>query len=550
MPKRKNLKKRVEIVCLDAAGIDTLSDLLTQTLEQLGTERREAVRMRLAAEDVLALWMAHGKENTACTFRCGSRLGRSYIEFSYPGERIDPAELGDEESGGLLYSNLLAQTGLTPVYAYQDGINRLSLSIQPALKIQPLFLCLIAVAVAAGIGMLCLAMPASVQTAAADVVDPLFDAMMGLMQTIAPMMIFLCICGGVISIGDIQSFGRIGRTVLGRFLLSVFVIVSITALLTVWLFHPQVSADAMQGGFIQQLYAVILRFLPADPITPFINCDGLQIIFMAVCVGLGILALGDKVEIVHRFVDQAALVVKLLMGVISRFIPLYVLMGLLSLFLSGSLESVVGVAKSAALGAVMCVLCPLAYALVASLRVKVPYSLLLRKILPLYWTALTTGMSPATFTSNLETCQQRLGVSGRIAKFAVPLGQMTFMPGTGMGFLILALGLSELYGVAMPVSRVIIAVLLSSLFSVTTPPLPGSGLACYTMILTQLGIPAEANSLAVAANVVLFYFMYACSIACLQSELLLAANRLGMVDREALENMGKSAKPAAKAERR
>lgn len=547
MPKgRKTLKKQAESIPLNAAGIDTLSELLTQSLAQLETERREAVRLRLAVEDVLALWMAHGREDAPCTFRCGTRLGRSYIELSYPGERIDPAELGDEESGGLLYSNLLAQTGLTPVYAYQDGVNRLSLSIQPPLKIRPLFLSLIAVVVATAVGLLFLAAPQSVQTAAADIVTPLFDAMMGVMQTVAPVMIFLCICSGVVSIGDMQSFGRLGRSVLGRFLISVFVIVSIAAMLTVWFFHPQVSADGMQGGFIEQLYAVILRFLPSDPITPFINCDGLQIIFMAVCVGLAILALGDKVEAVRRFVEQAAQVVKLLMGIISRCVPLYVLLGLLSLFLSGSLASVAGVAKSAVLVAAVCVLCPLVYTLVASVRVKVPFSLLLRKIFPLYWTALTTGMSASTFTSNIETCQQRLGVSGRIAKFAVPLGQMTFMPGTGMGFLILALGLSELYGVALPVSRVVIAVLLSALFSVTTPPLPGSGLACYTMILTQLGIPSEANSLAVAANVVLFYFMYACGIASLQSELLLAANRLGMVDRELLECTEKNAKSAAK----
>lgn len=543
---RKTLKKRTETVPLNAVGIDRLSELMTQSLAQLDTERREAVRLRLAAEDVLALWMAHGKDNALCTFRCGTRLGRSYIEFTYSGERIDPAELGDEENGGLLYSSLLAQTGLTPVYTYRDGVNRLSLTIQPPQKIQPLFLCLIAMAVAAVAGALLLSAPAATQTTIAGVVDSLFDALMGLMQTAAPPLIFFCICSAVINIGDSSSFGRVGRTVLGRFLISVFVIVSATALLTVWLFHPQLSADTAQGSFIEQLYTVLLSFVPTDPVTPFVTCSGLQISFMAVCVGLAIVLLGDKVEVVRRFIDQASAVIQLLMGVVGSLIPLHVLLGMLSLFLSGSLESIVGVGKSAALVAAVCVLCPLLYALVASVRVKVPFSLLLRKIWPLYWTTLTTGMSSATFTSNLDTCQQKLGVSSRIARFAVPLGQMSFMPGTGMGYLLLAFGLGELYGVAMPVSRVIIAVLLSALFSITTPPLPGSGLACYTVILTQLGIPSEANSLAVAANVVLFYFMYACGIASLQSELLLVSNRLGMIDRALLERTDSGAKRTAK----
>ena len=55
------------------------------------------------------------------------------------------------------------------------------------------------------------------------------------------------------------------------------------------------------------------------------------------------------------------------------------------------------------------------------------------------------------------------------------------------------------------------------------------------MLLTQLGIPGEAIGLAVAGNVILDFFMTSCGISCLQSELVLASNRLGLLDEEKLK---------------
>ena len=64
--------------------------------------------------------------------------------------------------------------------------------------------------------------------------------------------------------------------------------------------------------------------------------------------------------------------------------------------------------------------------------------------------------------------------------------------------------------------------------------MPGGSLTCYTVLLAQLGIPAEAIGLAVAGNVILDFFMTSCGISCLQSELMLTSDRLGMLDHEAL----------------
>lgn len=121
------LQKKREEVKLDGAGIDQLSALLAQALEQAAVDRKDVIRLRLAAEEILGLWQSRLGEQTVCTFRCGTRLGRMYLEITAPGGRIDPDEAAADLAGQMLCSNLLAQAGLSPAYSYQDGVNRMVL---------------------------------------------------------------------------------------------------------------------------------------------------------------------------------------------------------------------------------------------------------------------------------------------------------------------------------------------------------------------------------------------------------------------------------------
>ena len=121
------LSKQRKEVPLDSAGIDALAQLLSDALERAGVHRKDIIRLRLAVEEILGLWRSDAEQETVCTFRCGTRLGRMYIEITAPGRRIDPDEAAADMAGQMLCANLLAQAGLSPVYSYQDGINRLAL---------------------------------------------------------------------------------------------------------------------------------------------------------------------------------------------------------------------------------------------------------------------------------------------------------------------------------------------------------------------------------------------------------------------------------------
>ena len=528
------LRQRKEVP-LNEAGIDTISQLLADALEQAGVNRKDIIRLRLAAEEILGLWKSRAEKETVCTFRCGTRLGRMYLEITAPGRLIDPEEAAADVAGRMLCSNLLAQAGLSPVYSYQDGINRLALYPSKPQKLSPLLQLLLAILGAVAAGVALLALPAPVGETAAGVVDPLFSALMGILQTLASPMIFLSVCWGIINIGDVHMLGRIGKTVLLRFFGGVFLLTAITAACLVWMFRPENGAASMGENATAQIYSMILGIIPTNIITPFLEGNSLQIIFMAICAGLVLLVLGEKTSALRALLGQVNTAVQFMMEMVSRYIPIFVFVSLLSLMLSDAMSNLGGVLKGLLLGIAACLVWPLLYALWASVRLKVSFPMVLRKLLPTYLIALSTASSSAALSSNLETCERRLGISERIVHFAVPLGQVMFKTGGAVGFFVLALGLAEFYGVAMPLSWVVTGVLTAGLLAIAAPPVPGGSLTCYTVLLAQLGIPEGAVGLAVAGNVLLDFFMTSCGISCLQSELMLSAKKLGMLDRERLQ---------------
>ena len=139
-------------------------------------------------------------------------VGAGVHRTAGPRPRIDPSEAAESENEALLYSRLLAQAGLAPVYSYQDGVNRLAFYPPKPQHLGPLAQLLLAIAASVACGLFCAAVPDGVQSAVSGIITPLFNALMGILQALAGPMIFLSVCCGIVNIGDVQTLGKIGKT--------------------------------------------------------------------------------------------------------------------------------------------------------------------------------------------------------------------------------------------------------------------------------------------------------------------------------------------------
>ena len=83
---------------------------------------------------------------------------------------------------------------------------------------------------------------------------------------------------------------------------------------------------------------------------------------------------------------------------------------------------------------------------------------------------------------------------------------------------------------------IILAVAVSAILAVATPPIPGGGAVAYAILFAQMGIPAEAMAVAFAIDILTDFVNTAFDMLSLQISLVHSAYRLGMVDLDTLRS--------------
>ena len=147
---------------------------------------------------------------------------------------------------------------------------------------------------------------------------------------------------------------------------------------------------------------------------------------------------------------------------------------------------------------------------------------------------ITTASSAAAFGSSVETCHKRFGIREKLVNFGVPFGQIIFKPTLVLFYFTSALCSAEYFGVAVSTEWLVIALFVSYLLSVATPPLPGGATASFTILFAQLNIPSEALGLVFAVNILLDFVQTAVDVFGGQCMLVLGAEKFGMIDKDVL----------------
>ncbi|MCF0247254.1 MAG: cation:dicarboxylase symporter family transporter, partial [Synergistes sp.] len=500
-------------------------------LAEAKVDKKDILRIRLSLEEILGVWLERlGGANAVCIK--GKRGRRNFIEFSVEGPQLDP---GDEENEAefLLTSHLLANAGLALSYSYKNGRN--CLSITPPRKIsvgQPLQI-LIALTAAFLCGFICKAFLPNTRETIISAVMPLFDMMCGALRAVSTPLIFFAVSSSISDIGDISRFNRLGKRIIGRFLIF-SIIVSVFTACCIFPFLSVKYGSGSHGTGLYAVYKMILDIVPSDIVTPFQSGNALQVIFLAIVMGMVLLVLGDRVSPVRDALSLLNIVTNFIMALISRLLPVFVFLCILNIFLSDFTAGFGTFIKILFLAVTCCYLVITFYFIAVSVRFRVKPAVLLKKLLPVHLITITTASSSAAFTTNLETCEKYLGISRNIVNFAVPLGQVIFKPGGIIEYLVVTAALAEIYGVAMTPLWIVNAVIIVTLTLIAAPPIPGAGLMLFTLIFSQLSIPAEAIAVAVVADGILDFFNTSCNLSSLQLELIFDANDSGMLDKDVL----------------
>ena len=109
-------------------------------------------------------------------------------------------------------------------------------------------------------------------------------------------------------------------------------------------------------------------------------------------------------------------------------------------------------------------------------------------------TNFSLSSSNAAMPFNINSCN-KLGISSRISSFSIPLGATVNMDGSCVYMAVGGLFLAKIFGVEIDGAMLFSIVFSIILLSVGAPAIPGSGLVCLSVLIAQMGVPAEAVSI-------------------------------------------------------
>ncbi|MBR6025856.1 MAG: dicarboxylate/amino acid:cation symporter [Firmicutes bacterium] len=520
---------------LDNSCIDEIAELVMQFCGAYKIDSKDALRYRLSIESCLLKWLESGLAGNEVRFVAGQKFFKPFVSVECAGESINPYI---DKSGdyGPYCSDLLVSMNLTPEYVYGEGKNRVSYAVKRKRLGQLTVLGLVILA-AVIIGFLGNAvLPAGARDIVLNsVVTPLYDTFFNILSCVAAPMIFMSVAWGIYGIGDTVTLGRIGKRMMLSFIGTVFFVAA-----TGVIYYPIIGPEWSEYGTVSMtqfssVSQLILGIFPSNIVEPFATGNTLQIIFLAIVIGIALLFLGQQTTSIAKGIQEINVLVKFLMEIISRLVPYVIFLVMLNMIWTNTLSILSGVWKLVVVMLAAFVIAGAGFIIFTAIKNHTTPALLFKKALPGFLVAFTTASSAATFSMNMTTCEKSYGISPSLSGFGIPLGMVMHRPIAALYNLIIAFYLASVYDIDASVIWIVVAVFISAVVAIATPPIPGGGAISYAIIFTQLGIPTEALALAFTIDIFFDFFITSFEMLTLQMSLINVSSSLGMIDTAVLK---------------
>ena len=527
---------------LNAVGIETGAERIDELLQQLDVDRQNRIRIRFSLEESLLRLRERFGETHSYVLKVDRWFGKTSIQIEVEGDLYNPLskrEADFEDWSG----SLLTAVGLSPTFSYSKGKNmvRLNLSGRGA---NAALLTLFAVVIGLGSGLL---LRASLSAEAQlylvfDYLEPMYRFFVRMLTVLSGPVVFLIVCTSVLNTRTIEEEGGSSKRVVLRYLIFSLLAALIAVLASgVMAFEPKTGGmrlDINAGEYFKAL----LQVMPENALAPLMESSTPQILLLAFTLGSAIAALGSRAERLNRIVHEGSTVSLFLTEVVSRFVPFFVAVLLCMEVVSGSLWTFGGMWLVLLLSLAVTGAAVLAVCFYVARRKGVRFGILLRKLWPSFVTAVRAGNLDTGYGQTERSCVEQLGMERHFASVSLPYGTVLYMPANVIGTLIFTVFAATAHSVDITVGWLLVAMVLAVVLFVATPPVPGANLLAYIMIFAELNISSEALVDAMIFDILFGVFAAAANQTLLQVELILQADRIGLLDRDRLRKSAETKK--------
>jgi proton glutamate symport protein len=332
-------------------------------------------------------------------------------------------------------------------------------------------------------------------------------------MTVIPLVVALIVTG-VAGQAETRRLGRLGAAAFAAFIVLLLGSGLLSAvlgpiLLTGLSVPPDLAASLRAGAGqtmsgatqVPSLVQRLVGVMPANPVKA--AADGAMLPLVVFTLLFALALMGIAAERRQRLVDLFQGVADAML-VLVRWVLAVAPIGIFAL--AAPLAARMGAGATTALlqyvGALAgtMVVCTAALYPVAALVGRTPLGRFALATAPAQAVAFSSRSSLAALPALIEGARDRLDASPIVTGFALPLAVSVFRLNVPAGFVIGALFLGKLYGVALAPAAIGMLIVTSVLLSFAVPGIPSGSLFILAPVLVGLGLPAEGVGVLIALD--------------------------------------------------
>ena len=524
------INKKIKIKPVATESITKCLEFIESELEAAGVSTRLKVRAEITSEEMLVKLLENATGEGSIRIHIKKTLGDISINMSVKGREFDlyggegksagdiedVEDANEEEAQSVIRSFLLKANDSNLKYSHKDGVNSVRIMTgQSTISTMKLTLGALALGIIFGL-MLKFVIPAAASSVICNyLLTPVSTMFMNALKIVIAPVVFFSIVTCISGFGDLSELGRIGGRVMAMYLITtviaVFMSFGVTKLLNPGTFGAALAMNGTQTVDVDtsvdtSLLSTIVNIIPSNFIRPFLESDTLQLIFLAVIIGIAVGKIGEYTPVLSEFFEACNSLFLTLTTMIAKFIPVAVFCSISLMLINLGGSSFLSMLGYFLTNVFEIFIMMTIYGLLVLVLGRLNPMTFFRKIRESMLTSFTLSSSSAAMPTNIRTCTDKLGISPKVCNFSIPLGATINMDGTCIGLVVSGLFLAKMYGVNVTVSMLPALALTIILLSLGCPGVPGAGLVCLGIVLEQIGVPIGAMGLVIAIDPVLDMF--------------------------------------------
>ena len=491
-------------------------EFIRNALMEKKVSKRDVAGTLLTVEEALAKLIANcpDKEGNV-KLQVKSFLGNISIHMSAGGEKFELSDLksiydfSEEEDEEILAvkQNLVNKVlGDNIAISSRRNVNAVDIRVK-ASRYRQLIYTMFALVFGLLTGMVMkICVPAGVTDAISENIFASVSTMfLNSLKMIVGPLVFFSIASSIADFGDLKALGRIVGKVVGCYLITSVIAISVgylvyqvfpigDAALKEAVTDAASSTIAKGEGMTISIKDTIVNIIPSDYISPFLNSNMLQLIFMAALLGIGASKLSGRESGFRNAIVSANAVFSKITAMIISVMPVAVFCSMAKMVISMDTNSLLKVVAWLPVNYVGYLLMIGVYLLLLLVIGRMNPLKFVRGFYPAMLTAYTLGSSNAAMPTSIKQCE-KLGIAKQIYSFSIPLGATINMDGSCVTQMVSVLFMAKIFGVPVTGSALLTLVVAVLALSVGAPGVPGAALICISLLLPQIGVPPEAISL-------------------------------------------------------